>query len=226
MKGTVSGITKSAALALSLACLAAPVSTACPCSEVRVPETARAEADQAAGLAFSKSAEYRREFKRAIAEARAALAKSQGASGVAIVSDIDETIIDNREGLARRQDFDREEFFKYMAEAKAPLLKPTADLLSWARKRGYAVFFVTGRRESLRRATIENLVRNGVAYDGLYMRADGDKSPAEAVKVPLREAIEKMGFRIVLNIGDQYSDLTGGHGQECVKLPNRMYFVD
>lgn len=34
-----------------------------------------------------------------------------------------------------------------------------------------------------------------------------------------------MGFKIVVNIGDQVSDLVGGYALDCEKLPNKMYFV-
>jgi hypothetical protein len=29
----------------------------------------------------------------------------------------------------------------------------------------------------------------------------------------------------VANVGDQFSDLQGGHEQRAVKLPNPMYFI-
>ncbi len=105
-------------------------------------------------------------------------------------------------------------------------MKQTAELLDWARKKGFAIFFVTGRPESLRAATIRNLVRNGIAYDGLYLRADKDNRSAIDVKTEIRRKIELMGFKVVVNIGDQVSDLVGGYAVDCEKLPNKIYFVD
>ena len=40
-----------------------------------------------------------------------------------------------------------------------------------------------------------------------------------------RKAIEDQGYRIVANVGDQYSDLAGGHSGVAFKLPNPFYFL-
>ncbi|HEY9868672.1 MAG TPA: HAD family acid phosphatase [Candidatus Obscuribacterales bacterium] len=202
-----------------------PQAWSAPCRDLAAPPDAAQQADRRKGLAFTYTPEYRREFKEAIDSARKACRRHSEKGKVAVVADIDETLLDNREEIRRHPDFDWPQFFAWMGEAKAPVLEPTAGFLAWARKRGFAIFLVTGRQENLRRATIINLVRQNVAYDGLLMRPNGDERPAEQVKVPHREAIEKMGFTIVVNIGDQWSDLSGGHAENCVKLPNKMYFV-
>ena len=87
------------------------------------------------------------------------------------------------------------------------------------------MFFITGRHEKERPITIVNLNKDGFNYDGLYLRGDQDHRPAEVYKAEVRETIEKMGFVIVENLGDQFSDLVGGHAADCQKLPNRMYFI-
>ncbi len=40
-----------------------------------------------------------------------------------------------------------------------------------------------------------------------------------------RKAIEDQGYRIVASVGDQYSDLAGGHEAAAFKLPNPFYFL-
>jgi predicted secreted acid phosphatase len=213
------------AVAFSLFVLLGPVVLACPCNEVKVPADPQANINRKTGLEFTRTSLYRREFSNAITAAKSACLANMTLANRAIVADIDETLLDNREEIQRHPDFTWDQFFQWMRESRAPVLKPTADLLSWARKNGFAIFLITGRSEGLRAATIENLVRQGVAYDGLYMRPEGNEEHAEAVKVPHREYIEKLGFKIVVNIGDQFSDLAGGHALDCEKLPNRMYFV-
>jgi predicted secreted acid phosphatase len=84
---------------------------------------------------------------------------------------------------------------------------------------------ITGRPESDRKPTILNLVRDQVSYDGLYLRDHHGGPPAEEYKTAVRQQIEKMGFKIVVNIGDQFSDLAGGYSLDCEKLPNKMYFI-
>lgn len=212
-------------VATALSLLFAAPSIACPCSEIPKPDAKAPELDRTAGIAYTFTPQYRREFSNAIAEARQAVLRQPKAPRLAIVADIDETILDNRQEFQTHPDFKWSDFESWMQRAEAPLLKPTADFLSWSRSRGYAIFLITGRPEKDRAATIENLVRRGVDYDGLYMRPKGDDELAEDMKTAHRKTIEDMGFKIVVNIGDQFSDLYGGRSIECIKLPNKMYYI-
>lgn len=198
---------------------------ACPCGEVTLHPEEQFKDNPAAGIEFSHTEAYKKDFQTAIANARAAAEKFVGKPNCAIVFDIDETLLDNRQFFIDHKEFKWAEFNVWVEEARAPNLPETAEFLSWARQKGFAIFLITGRMEKDRRGTIKNLVKNGIAYDGLYMRPDGNHSPAKDVKTPLRVNIENMGFQIVANIGDQWSDLAGGHAEDCEKLPNRMYFV-
>ncbi len=44
-------------------------------------------------------------------------------------------------------------------------------------------------------------------------------------KAGTRRHIESLGYRIVLNVGDQWSDLQGGYADKVLKLPNPTYFL-
>ncbi|MBY0359070.1 MAG: HAD family acid phosphatase [Candidatus Obscuribacterales bacterium] len=199
--------------------------SACPCNDITIPKDGAKETNTAKGLAYSRTSAYKKEFDKAIKDARSTCQKHLGERKVAIVSDLDETLLDNRRFFEKHPEFHWKDFDVWVNDAKAPSLKKTADLLAWARKKGFAIFFITGRMELLRSGTIANLVNNGIAYDGLYMRTDGDKSPAEKVKAAYRKKIEDLGFKIIVNIGDQYSDLAGGFSEDCEKLPNKIYFI-
>jgi len=227
--GTIRNTTARTSLGIitTIACTicGAAFAYACPCNELAVPGNPEQGIDRTAGLEFTETKQYALDFQKAVLDARKALEAHAHKEGVAVVSDLDETLLDNRQEIELYPDFNWDRFHAWMTAGRAPLLRPTADLLTWARTQGYAVFFVTGRKEHLRAATIENLVRHNIAYDGLYMRGENDDGGAEQIKVPMRQAIEKLGFRIVLNIGDQWSDLSGGHAENCIKLPNRMYYV-
>jgi hypothetical protein len=50
------------------------------------------------------------------------------------------------------------------------------------------------------------------------------KAPARVFKPEARQKIESKGCRIVLNIGDQASDLAGCCAEWVFKLPNPFYF--
>jgi acid phosphatase len=45
------------------------------------------------------------------------------------------------------------------------------------------------------------------------------------LKEPIREWIENNGYTIILNVGDQASDLFGGHAGKTFKLPNPFYVI-
>jgi 5'-nucleotidase (lipoprotein e(P4) family) len=184
-------------------------------------------------LAFSYSKACQKEFDDAVARGKQAIDKAlkeHDKNSLCVVSDIDETLLDNRPFIEREVAKNAKEvnwgaFEAWVNEGCAKPLKPTAELLAYARKKGLAIFLVTGRIEKLRRPTITNLINFGIAYDGLYLRPNEDKSSAIILKTAYRKQIEAMGYEIVVNIGDQYSDLTGGHAVDCEKLPNKMYYI-
>jgi acid phosphatase len=106
-----------------------------------------------------------------------------------------------------------------------PLL-PTLALYRRARELGVDVFFITGRREARRAGSERNLKLAG--YDGwtrVVLKPADWKGSSAAFKSAARAAIEAEGYTIVVNIGDQQSDLDGGHAERGFKLPNPFYFI-
>ena len=204
-----------------------PAFANCNCDTIPKPPLQSPEKmTRVEGLAWSYTPAYRKEFDAAIAGATKAIKDNIGKPNVAIVSDIDETLLDNREEFKRHPSFKSSEFRAWIAEARAPVLAKTYKMLTWARKNGIPIFLITGRDESQRKPTIENLVKRHIGYDGLLMRDNNDDGPAEVSKTKHRESLKKMGFNVILNIGDQWSDLYGGHSAHCEKLPNRIYYID
>lgn len=92
-----------------------------------------------------------------------------------------------------------------------------------------AVFFITGRPETQRADTAANLKAEGYGkWEHLYLRpvdhAKGES--AAAYKSGDRAEIVRQGYRIVLNVGDQMSDLEGAPmADHSVKLPNPFYLI-
>ncbi|MCS0495830.1 acid phosphatase [Ancylobacter sp. MQZ15Z-1] len=111
--------------------------------------------------------------------------------------------------------------------AGTPAIVQTLALYREAKRLGIAVFFITGRGESQRGATVRNLAATGFGgYDGLAMVPRGAHFASAAdFKAPQRAAIEAKGFRIIANIGDQPSDLAGGHAERRFLLPNPFYRI-
>ena len=108
-----------------------------------------------------------------------------------------------------------------------PAIPQTLSLYREARRLGVTVFFITGRRERLRDGTVENLRDAG--YTGrlrVVMRPNRERRGThDTFKQTARRRIERRGHRIVVNVGDQRSDLRGGHALRTYKLPNPMYVI-
>jgi predicted secreted acid phosphatase len=117
------------------------------------------------------------------------------------------------------------------------LVKPVADS-------GCAVIGLTGRNSGQRAATLANLHEQGYPQftDDLYftkwrssetppvwMQGQCKAYPTCTTieyKSATRAHVEKdLGYDVVANLGDQYSDLIGGHADRAVKLPNPTYYL-
>lgn len=147
---------------------------------------------------------------------------------LALVLDIDDTSLSNYPGLKRAQfGGTPEDQQKWVEQGIDPVIPETYQLYQEALQDYVTVFFITGRDESLRAATIKNLKAAGyTTYAGLYMRPHGNTEEAGAYKRAIRAQIEQQqGFDIIENVGDQYSDLSGGYADTIYKLPNPMYFI-
>lgn len=144
----------------------------------------------------------------------------------AVVLDLDETLMDNRAYFMRFKKYDPQLWEAWVSQMEAPAIPETQAFVKWLNKQRFKVYFISGRRELGRAQTEDNLKKMGVTeYAGLYLRPNDDVavSPSE-FKRQSREAIEKKGHKIILNLGDQVSDCVGGFG-ECFKLPNPIYTI-
>lgn len=181
---------------------------------------------------YHDSGEYMAAFEsvadRAMRAIEERVRRSRPGERLALVLDIDETSLSNWPYL-ERYDFARNAalFGSWARQSACPALPPTLRLYRTARRLGVAVFFITGRREPLRTATAANLQRQGFgSYAGLDLRPlDDHESSVVPFKSSRRREIESRGYTIVLNLGDQWSDLEGGNAEETFKLPNPFYLI-
>jgi acid phosphatase len=89
-----------------------------------------------------------------------------------------------------------------------------------------AIFFLTGRPERLRAVTERNLQAAGYEWTGVLLKPDALNIPSAVdFKAAERRRLVAEGYTIVVNIGDQMSDLDGGFAERTYKLPNPFYFV-
>lgn len=187
---------------------------------------------------YVDSGSYDRDVAKVAAAARAWLNKRvRAATKPAIVLDIDETALSNWpamriNGWVRilNGPCDLEKgpcgHRAWQAMAKSKAIAPTLALAQNAHKLGVAVFFITGRPERLRDATVRNLQDQGYEWTELILEPEGASFRSAAdFKTPERRKIAEHGYTILLNLGDQESDLEGGYAERVLKLPNPVYFV-
>jgi hypothetical protein len=154
--------------------------------------------------------------------------KKRGQKKQALVLDIDETSLSNYSAIDKDN-------FTFGDNSKAETtnetgvaIPATLALFNQAKKAGIAVFFITGRGETPdnRQHTEHNLTREGYAgWQHLYLKPAGFTGTTTDYKSGTRAGIEQQGYRIVANVGDQYSDLAGGHSDVAFKLANPFYFL-
>jgi predicted secreted acid phosphatase len=142
----------------------------------------------------------------------------------AIVLDIDDTALSLYK-CAEARDF--EDASLCAVQSNLPAVRQVRSLYKYARSRKVAVFFITGRPEPLRELSAKNLRSAG--YTGkLDLTLKPTSYKDESVipyKSGARKKIERRGYRILANLGDQRSDLKGGYSLKTYKLPNPMYFT-
>jgi predicted secreted acid phosphatase len=191
-----------------------------------------------AATRYHDTGEYQADLAHVAAQAIAWIATEAPATQrPAVVYDIDETALSNWE-VIRANDFGR--FINgpcnlpdacgwrtWDLTGQSTPIRPTLDTYNMAKSLGAALFFITGRDEGQRTATEKNLQAAGYSgYSRLIMTPPGahDASAAD-FKAPQRAAIEGEGYTIIANIGDQPSDLDGGHAQKTFLLPDPFYRI-
>lgn len=150
----------------------------------------------------------------------------RGNGKLAVVFDIDETALSNYSAI-EADNFTFGTNSQNQAQNKVGVaIDPSLALFKLAKRKRIATFLITGRRENVRTPTTENLTEQGfVGYKRLIMMPQAFGGTTVDFKADAREDIEGQGYRIVANVGDQYSDLAGGHAAVAFKLPNPFYFV-
>jgi acid phosphatase len=168
--------------------------------------------------------------KRAEAELGRLIASRKAGEKLALVLDIDETSLTNYCEMKREDyGFISVPFNEWAVSSAADMAVPgTLRLFSEARAEGVEVFFITGRPGEQKTATAKNLEAAGYkGWKGLALREGAEKTMATVeYKSGERKKILDAGYRIVMNVGDQWSDLNGEPKAEIsVKLPNPFYYL-
>jgi acid phosphatase len=168
--------------------------------------------------------------KRAEIELGRLIAARKAGEKLALVLDIDETSLTNYCEMKREDyGFISLPFNEWAVSSAADMAIPgTLRLFNEARAEGLEVFFITGRPGEQKVATARNLEAAGYkGWKGLALREGAEKTMATVeYKSEERKKIVDAGYRIVMSVGDQWSDLNGEPRAEIsVKLPNPFYYL-
>ncbi|MEU3687297.1 HAD family acid phosphatase [Streptomyces narbonensis] len=155
-------------------------------------------------------ATWRKDVATVVAQARPYIeerAKDAGTEKQAIVLDIDNSSLETD--------------FHPFWELPTPAIADVRDLVRDAHAKGVKVFFVTARPGIIHSLTDWNLKRVGYPVDGLYVRSLPDLfAEVSAYKTEKRAEIEAKGYTIIANIGNNTTDIVGGHAERAFKLPD------
>lgn len=189
--------------------------------------------------------------KVAKADRAAASAGTTQRKKPAIVVDADDTMLwtYDMEDADMQFVFDPVLQDEWVQDERFPATPGMVRFVNAARALGFTVFGLTGRNDGQKAATIANLGK--VGYRGFTdarfftkwvsgttpTTADPNRTwfagtPCEdgtcttvEYKANTRRHIESLGYDIVLNVGDQWSDLQGGYADHTLKLPNPTYLL-
>jgi 5'-nucleotidase (lipoprotein e(P4) family) len=135
---------------------------------------------------------------------------------LAIVVDVDETIVDNSAYEGRRiyadDDFELNSWNAWVREAKATALPGSVEFAQYAKSRGVRMFYVTNRESEVEEATIRNPQALGFAADASTVMCKGEQSDWGSDKSSRRKEVARQ-HRILLLMGDDYGDFLSGARQ-------------
>ncbi|CAB4272483.1 unnamed protein product [Prunus armeniaca] len=148
------------------------------------------------------------------------------------VFDIDETTLSNLPYYADHgfgtELYNSTAFNTWVLEGTAPALPESLKLYKKLLKLGVKIVFITGRGEDQRNVTTTNLKNVGYhTWEKLVLKGSTYSGNTSYVhKSAERTKLVKSGFRIIGNIGDQWSDILGTNvGNRTFKLPDPMYYI-
>ncbi|GAB3561332.1 hypothetical protein GCM10027344_15890 [Spelaeicoccus albus] len=205
------------------------------------------------GIASKHSSPYIREMRSIVRRQLPRLVRDcrrgqRNGDNPAVVLDADDTTLwtyDMEDGAMHFHFDPKVQDTEWVQKERFPATPGMVHLVDRVRTAGCTIIGLTGRNDDQKDATISNLRK--VGYRGFtaanyYTKWTGDgdsqqpgyihcatqKCTTIEYKSQTRKHIESPaggGFSIVANIGDQFSDLKGGHARRFIKLPNPTYYL-
>ncbi|MBB3908110.1 5'-nucleotidase, lipoprotein e(P4) family [Anoxybacteroides rupiense] len=223
---TLSGLIAASIFSFSVFAVNAETAIAPQSVEQTVPSTSNNEHMLMATLWYQKSGEMQALYyqaynlgKMVVDDALKQKRNSHSRKKLAIVLDIDETILNNspyeayiiQKGVPNFTDW-----HKWVMQAQAEALPGAVEFLTYVDSKGIDIFYVSNRDENEGKATIKNLKEKGfpqATADHMLFRAK------ENSKEPRRQKIQQT-HEIVALFGDNLSDFTKEFDQKPLEERN------
>lgn len=172
-----------------------------------------------------QSAEYRALCHQAYNIARLRLdnlLKKQHEKPIAIVTDIDETVLDNSPYNARMvkddSDYTGKTWVAWGEETIARPVPGALEFFNYAHSKGVTIIYLSNRYQEQKQVTIENLKKEGfpaVIYDNVLLKQE------TSGKENRRNHVEKT-HKIVMLLGDNLSDFSNVFDKQSTQKRNSL----
>ena len=161
-------------------------------------------------LWFQQSAEmraiYYQSFNLAEFRVQQKLETYSGKKPLAVVVDIDETILDNSPSEAKNirdgERYSQERWANWISKASAMPLPGSLEFANYLKKEGVELFYISNRTVEQLNSTIENLNKHHFPYadeEHVFLRSDSSSKKTRREKVSSE-------YEIILLIGDNLGD--------------------
>jgi len=176
-----------------------------------------------------------------------AMATNKQSKPLAVVVDIDETMLDNSpfEVTLISNDDDQSGWYNWVAKSASKALPGALEFAKYAESKQVQIFYITNRDDNEHAATVQNLKNEGFPYatdDHVLTKSDLSYSSGNTSSKVSRRAKVSENHEIVLLIGDNLNDFSevfedrkinngkaaveqnrDQFGKKFIILPNPMY---
>ncbi|MEP0860264.1 MAG: hypothetical protein HRF52_02365 [Ignavibacterium sp.] len=178
---------------------------------------------------YYESGRYDKELEEIYLDAKSKIDKIEVKPNSAAIFDVDDTALSNYE-ISKRLDYgyDYQIIQDWVMSAKLPAIKQTLEFYNYLKSEGVKLIFLTGRQIEEYDATYKNLIEQGYnGFDTLIVRSKQErKLGAAEFKSQKRKELTEKGYVIIINVGDQWTDLDGPYSGIKVKIPNYLYKIN
>ena len=186
--------------------------------------------DSASVSAYYTSGSYDAELRGIIKPAIEYFKNLPVHNNTVVVFDVDETSLSNFEVFrASGYKWNAKLYDNQLETESSPAVQPVLELYNILKERGFKVFFISGRdfNDFNYSHTLGNLQKSGYSnIDTLILRpAEFKTSTAQEYKSSIRQQLANNGYTFVGNVGDQWSDMSGGNAGYMVRITNYMYCI-